>query len=60
MKEILQQAGTYAGELIIAGIALIIRSIEKRQMIKRKRREWESGETYSKIDKDATGNQSKR
>jgi hypothetical protein len=60
MKEIIQQAGTYAGELIIAGIALLIRSIEKRRMIKQKRREWESGETYSKINKDATGDQSKR
>ena len=60
MKELIQQAGTYAGELIIAAVALIIRSIEKRRMIKHKRKEWEAGETYSKIDKDATGNQSKR
>ena len=60
MKELIQQAGTYAGELIIAAVALIIRSIEKRRMIKQKRKEWEAGETYSKIDKDATGDQSKR
>jgi hypothetical protein len=60
MKEILHQAGTYAGELIIAGIALLIRSIEKKIVIRRNRRKWESGETYSKINKDATGDQSKR
>ncbi|NDD85078.1 hypothetical protein EBZ38_12510 [bacterium] len=60
MKELIQQAGTYAGELIIAAVALIIRSIEKRRMIKQKRKEWEAGETYSKINIDATGDQSKR
>lgn len=60
MKELIQQAGTYAGELIIAGIALLIRSIEKKIVIRRNRRKWEQGETYSKIDQDATGNQSKR
>lgn len=48
MKELLNQAGTYAGELIIAGIALLVRTIEKRAMIRRNRRKWESGETYSK------------
>lgn len=60
MKELIQQAGTYAGELIIAGVALLIRTIEKRAMIRRNRRKWEQGETYSKVNKDATGNQSKR
>lgn len=60
MKELIQQAGTYAGELIIAGIALLIRSIEKKIVIRRNRRKWEQGETYSKVDKDVTGNQSKR
>ena len=40
MKELIQQAGTYAGELIITAIALLIRSIEKRRMIKQKRKEW--------------------
>ena len=59
MKELLHQAGTYAGELIIAGIALIIRTIEKRAMIRRNRKKWESGETYSRFD-DTAGNQSKR
>jgi len=48
MKELLTQAGAYAGELIVTGIALLIRSIEKRQIIRRNRRKWESGETYSK------------
>lgn len=60
MKELISQAGSYAGELIIAGIALLIRSIEKKIVIRRNRRKWEQGETYSKINKDATGNQSKR
>jgi hypothetical protein len=60
MKELIQQTGTYAGELIIAGIALLIRSIEKKIVIRRNRRKWEAGETYSKINKDATGDQSKR
>jgi hypothetical protein len=60
MKELIQQAGTYAGELIITAIALLIRSIEKRRMIKQKRKEWEAGEIYTKIDKESTGNQSKR
>lgn len=59
MREILHQAGTYAGELIIAGVALIIRTIEKRAMIRRNRKKWESGETYSRFD-DTAGNQSKR
>ncbi len=55
MKEILHQAGTYAGELIIGAIALIIRSIEKKIIIRRKRREWLTGEKYTKIEKDKTG-----
>lgn len=60
MRDLIQQAGTYAGELIIAGIALLIRSIEKKIVIKRNRRKWEQGETYSKIYEDANGSQSKR
>lgn len=55
MKEILTQAGTYAGELIISAIALIIRSIEKKIIIQRKRREWIAGEKYSTIEKNQTG-----
>jgi hypothetical protein len=50
MKELLAQAGAYAGELIITGIALLIRTIEKRQIIRRNRRKWESGETFSKVN----------
>jgi hypothetical protein len=57
MKEILHQAGTYAGELIIGAIALIVRSIEKKIIIRRKRREWLTGEKYSKIENDQTGKQ---
>jgi hypothetical protein len=59
MKEIINMAGTYAGELIIAGIALFIRNIEKRLIIKRNRRKWVEGEQYTKIE-NTTGNQSKR
>lgn len=48
MNELIAQAGAYAGELIITGIALLVRTIEKRAIIRRNRRKWESGETYSK------------
>lgn len=43
METILTNAVSYAGELIIASVALLIRSIEKRIVIRRKRREWENG-----------------
>jgi hypothetical protein len=43
METILTTAATYAGELLIATIALLIRSIEKKRVIRRKRREWETG-----------------
>jgi hypothetical protein len=55
MKELLQQIGIYAGEIIIGGIAIIIRSIEKKIVIRRARREWLNGEQYSKIEKNETG-----
>ena len=55
MKEIIHLAGTYAGELIISGIAIIVRAIEKRMIIRRQRREWLSGEKFSKIEKNETG-----
>lgn len=55
MKEILHQAGTYAGELIISGIAIIVRAIEKRMLIRRQRREWLAGEKFTKIEKNETG-----
>jgi hypothetical protein len=51
MKEIIQQAGTYAGELIITVIAVFIRSIEKKIIIRKNRKKWEEGETFSKIEK---------
>jgi hypothetical protein len=50
MKELLTTAAEYAGELIVGGLALLIRSIEIRFMIRKKRKEWEAGETYSKIE----------
>jgi hypothetical protein len=43
MDTILTTAVQYASELIIAGIALLVRSIEKKIVIRRKRREWERG-----------------
>jgi hypothetical protein len=43
MDTILTTAVSYAGELIIATVALLIRSIEKKIVIRRKRREWETG-----------------
>jgi hypothetical protein len=55
MKEILHQAGTYAGELIISSIAIIIRAIEKKIIIRRQRREWLAGEKFTKIEKNETG-----
>jgi hypothetical protein len=50
MKELLTTAAQYAGELIVGGLALLVRSIEMKIMLKRKRKEWEAGETYSKIE----------
>jgi hypothetical protein len=55
MKELLQQVGIYAGEILIGGIALIIRSIEKRLLIRRAKKQWLDGEKYSKIEKNETG-----
>jgi hypothetical protein len=59
MKELITEAGAYAGEIIITAIALLIRSIEKKIVIRRKKREWQRGEIYSKIE-DAAGNQAKK
>ena len=50
MKEILTLAAQYAGELLIAGVAIVVRSIEKKLMIRKNRKRWESGEKYSKIN----------
>jgi hypothetical protein len=50
MKEILTLAAQYAGELIIAGVALIIRNIEKKSIIQKNRKRWEEGEKYSRIN----------
>ena len=59
MKELITEAGAYAGEIIITAIALLIRSIEKKIVIRRKKREWQRGEIYSKIE-DAAGSQAKK
>ena len=50
MKEILTLAAQYARELLIAGVAIVVRSIEKKLMIRKNRKRWESGEKYSKIN----------
>jgi hypothetical protein len=50
MKEIVNLAGAYAGELIIVGVGIVIREIEKRILIRRKRKEWEQPQKYSKIN----------
>jgi hypothetical protein len=50
MKEILTLAAQYAGELLIAGVAIVVRSIEKKIMIRKNRKRWESGEQYSRIN----------
>jgi len=59
MRELLTEAGTYAGEILITAVAFLIRSIEKKIIIRRKRREWENGEIYSKIE-NAAGDQAKK
>jgi len=59
MKELITEAGAYAGEILITAVAFLIRSIEKKIIIRRKRREWENGEIYSKIEKSA-GSQAKK
>jgi hypothetical protein len=59
MKELITEVGAYAGEILITAVAFLIRSIEKKIMLRRKRREWERGEIYSKIEKSA-GSQAKK
>jgi hypothetical protein len=59
MKELITEVGTYAGEILITAVAFLIRSIEKKIIIRRKRREWEQGEIYSKIE-NAAGSQAKK
>jgi len=43
METLIGTLVNYAGEFVIGGVALIVRAIEKRMMIRRKRKEWESG-----------------
>lgn len=50
MKELINIAITYSGEAIVAAIAFIIRSVEIKLLVKKKRKEWEAGETYSKVE----------
>lgn len=59
MKELITEVGAYAGEILITAIAVLIRSIEKKIIIRRKRREWERGEIYTKIE-NAAGSQAKK
>lgn len=50
MKELLNLAVTYSGEAIVASIAFIIRQIEIKFLIRKKRKEWEAGEIFTKIE----------
>jgi len=59
MKELITEVTAYAGEILITAVAFLIRSIEKKIIIRRKRREWERGEIYSKIE-NAAGSQAKK
>lgn len=40
----------YSGEALVAAIAFIIRSVEIKLLVRKKRKEWESGEVYSKFE----------
>lgn len=50
MKELLNIALTYSGEALVAAVAFIIRSVEIKLLIRKKKKEWEAGEIYSKIE----------
>lgn len=50
MKELINLVGAYTGELIIVGVGIVIREVEKRLWIRRKRKEWEEPQKYSKIN----------
>jgi hypothetical protein len=50
MKEIFQIAINYSGEALVAIGAFIIRTIEIKFLIRKKKREWEQGEKYTKIE----------
>jgi hypothetical protein len=52
MKELITTLAQYTGELLIASVALLVRSIEKKLIIRRDRKKWESGEKYSRINRD--------
>jgi hypothetical protein len=51
MKEIINIAINYSGEAFVAIAAFVIRNIELRFLIRKKRKEWEAGEVFSKIEK---------
>jgi len=50
MKELVNIALTYSGEALVAAVAFVIRSIEIKLLVRKKRKEWEAGEVYSKIE----------
>jgi hypothetical protein len=50
MKELINLAVTYSGEALVGLAAFIIRHIEIKLLVRKKRKEWEAGETYSKIE----------
>ena len=50
MKELINLAVTYSGEALVGLAAFIIRHIEIKLLVRKKRKEWESGEVYSKYE----------
>jgi hypothetical protein len=50
MKDLVQLALTYSGEALVGLAAFIIRHIEIKLLVRKKRKEWEAGETYSKFE----------
>lgn len=50
MKELINLVGAYTGELVIVGIGIVIREVEKRLWIRRKRKEWEAPHKYTKVN----------
>jgi len=50
MKELIHLTAQYAGELIVGGLALLVRQIEMKIMIRKKRKKWEAGETFTKYE----------
>jgi hypothetical protein len=50
MKEIINIAINYSGEALVAVAAFIVRTLEIKFLVRKKRKEWEQGEVFSKIE----------